>query len=108
MIEIIYLEEPLVSKYKVDCCLADGECEDPFLVVIPELGIDHVELKLQSLALNKVSVGQRGRGLGVHQGPVQLAGVPVLALQHPRDAHVKETARRNVHVNSSSFLLFGK
>ena len=102
------LEEPLVGKDEVDGGFADGEGEVPLLVVVPVLGVDHVQLELQSLALDEISVGQRGCGLGVHQRPVEVRGVPVLGLHHPGDAHVEEAPLGNVHVDSSSLLLLGE
>ena len=97
-----------MSKYEVDGGFADGESEVPLLMVVPELGVDQVQLELQSLALDEVSVGQGGRGLGVHQGPVDLGGVAVLALQHPGDAQVEEAALGDVHVDGPGLLLFGE
>ena len=61
-----------MSKYEVDGGFADGERKDPLLVIVPELGVDQVQLELQSLALDEVSVRQGSCGLGVHQGPDDL------------------------------------
>ena len=97
-----------MSKYEVDGGFADGESEVPLLMVVPELGVDQVQLELQSLALDEVSVRQGRCGLGVHQGPVDLGGVAILVLQHPGDAQVEEAALRDVHMDGPGLLLFGE
>ena len=95
-----------MSKYKVDCCFADGKSEQPFLIIIPELWINHVKLELKGFTLNKISIGKGCGGLRVDEDSIQLGRVSILTFNHPRNAQVKETTGSNVHVDCSGFFLF--
>ena len=97
-----------MSKYEIDGGLADSESKVPLLVIIPELWVDHVQLKLESLTLDEIPVGEGRGGLGVHQSPIEVGGIALFSLHHPGDAHVEEAALGDVHVDGPGLLLFGE